>query len=48
LALCEVLRPSQGGEGGGAEGHRYGWELDLEPDWVRLVLDIWVESSAAG
>lgn len=47
LARCEVLRPSRGGEGGG-EARRYGWALDLEPDWLRVVLDIWVESRAAG
>jgi DNA-binding transcriptional ArsR family regulator len=48
LARCEVLRPSQGGAGGDAHARRYGWALDLEPDWVRVVLDIWVESRAAG
>lgn len=37
LARCEVLRLSS-----------YGWALDLEPDWVRVVLDIWVESRVAG
>jgi DNA-binding transcriptional ArsR family regulator len=47
LARCEILRPSQGDGGGGAE-HSYGWALDLEPDWVRAVLDIWVESRTAG
>lgn len=45
LARCEVLRPSQGDD---ADERRYGWALDLEPDWVRAVLDIWVESRAAG
>lgn len=46
LARCEILRPSQRDEGGA--GRRYGWALDLEPDWVRVVLDIWVESRATG
>lgn len=43
LARCEILRPGRGDD---AQGRPYGWALDLEPDWVRVVLDIWVESRA--
>jgi DNA-binding transcriptional ArsR family regulator len=48
LARCEILRLSRSGEGGDAQAGRYDWALDLEPDWVRVVLDIWVESRVAG
>lgn len=48
LAHCEILRLSQEGDREDAEEHHYGWTLDLEPDWLRLVLDIWAESKVIG
>jgi len=47
LARCEILRLSRDGDRNAAEAPRYGWTLDLEPDWLRVVLDVWVESRAA-
>jgi DNA-binding transcriptional ArsR family regulator len=48
LARCEILRLSQQGDRDDAEEHHYGWSLDLEPEWLRVVLDIWVESKVIG
>jgi len=48
LARCEILRLSQHGDWEDAEEHHYGWSLDLEPEWLRVVLDIWVESRVTG
>src|ERR1043165_7078808 len=48
LARCEILRLSRAGARNAAEEPRYGWALDLEPDWLRGVLEVWVESRAAG
>lgn len=46
LARCEILRLSQEGDGHAAEEPYLTWSLDTERDWLRLVLDIWVESRA--
>jgi DNA-binding transcriptional ArsR family regulator len=43
LARCELLRPVQGG-GGRSGGPLYGWALDVESDWLRLVLEVWSEA----
>jgi DNA-binding transcriptional ArsR family regulator len=48
LARCEILRLSQEGDRDDAEEPHCGWSLDLEPDWLRVVLDVWVESRPAG
>lgn len=51
LADCEVLRFNRGDERGakeGDQGGRYRWSLELEPEWLRAVLDVWIESRAAG
>ncbi len=42
LARCEVLRPVR--EEGAGEGDCYGWALDVEADWLRVVLEFWSES----
>jgi DNA-binding transcriptional ArsR family regulator len=47
LARCEILRLSRDDDRNAAEAPHYGWALDLEPDWLRVVLDVWVESRAA-
>ena len=44
LARCELLRPVRS-EGGGEED-LYAWALDVEADWLRVVLDFWAESRA--
>jgi DNA-binding transcriptional ArsR family regulator len=46
LSDCEVLRLSQGGDRGSAAVPD-GWSLAVEPEWLGLVLDVWLESRAA-
>lgn len=49
LARCDVLRLSRDGDGRVAgESWRRGWSLAVEPEWLRLVLDIWLEARGAG
>ena len=48
LARCKILRLSQNVDRDATEASQHGWSLDLEPDWLRVVLDIWAESRAAG
>jgi DNA-binding transcriptional ArsR family regulator len=48
LARGEILRPVQGGDGEGAGGARYGWTLGVEPEWLRLVLEVWAEAEVSG
>ncbi|MDQ3726461.1 MAG: helix-turn-helix domain-containing protein [Actinomycetota bacterium] len=43
LAKCEVLRPVRA-DGASGNGDFYGWALDVEADWLRVVLDFWSES----
>lgn len=43
LARCELLRPVQDERPSAAEPV-YGWALDVEAEWLRLVLDVWTES----
>jgi DNA-binding transcriptional ArsR family regulator len=43
LARCELLRPVQG-ERPYEDEPVYGWALDVEAEWLRLVLDVWSES----
>lgn len=38
LAQGEVLRPVQ----------NYGWALDVEPEWLRVVLEVWTEAAVGG
>jgi len=46
LARCDVLRLTQDGDRDDAEeNHRYGWSLEVEPDWLRVVLDVWAEAT---
>ena len=37
-----LLVRSDGGQE--AEEERYGWVLGVEPEWLRLVLEVWAES----
>lgn len=41
LARYELLRPVRSG---GGEEPLYGWALDVEAQWLRLVLDVYAES----
>jgi DNA-binding transcriptional ArsR family regulator len=42
LARCEVLRPVRREIDG--SGDFYGWALDVEAEWLRVVLDFWSDS----
>lgn len=44
LARCDILRPVQNGDREQAEEPHYGWALEVEADWLRLVLEVWAES----
>jgi DNA-binding transcriptional ArsR family regulator len=47
LARCEILRLVQA-EGQPGDEPVYGWALDVEAEWLRLVLDVWSESERSG
>ena len=44
LAKGDILRPVRQGDGSRATGEDYGWTLGVEPEWLRLVLEVWVEA----
>jgi DNA-binding transcriptional ArsR family regulator len=48
LALSEILEPVPNGNGREAGEVHYGWTLAVEPEWLRLVLDVWSESEVSG
>jgi DNA-binding transcriptional ArsR family regulator len=47
LVKCGILRPVRRGEKQAGEGADHGWALDVEADWLRLVLEVWAESGAS-
>jgi DNA-binding transcriptional ArsR family regulator len=44
LAKSEILRPVQRDGGEEAKQGHYGWALDVEAVWLRLVLEVWDEA----
>jgi DNA-binding transcriptional ArsR family regulator len=49
LVGCGLLRPVGEGEGNGAGGGaETRWALDVEGDWLRLMLDLWAQSDLTG
>jgi DNA-binding transcriptional ArsR family regulator len=48
LARGEILRPVPSGDGQAAQGAPYGWTLGVEPEWLRLVLEVWTEADVSG
>ncbi|HEV2790227.1 MAG TPA: helix-turn-helix domain-containing protein [Solirubrobacterales bacterium] len=44
LARCDVLRLVRSETAREGEGASYGWALDVEADWLRVLLDFWSES----
>ena len=48
LAKGGILRPVPGADGRGAPGTPYGWTLGVEPEWLRLVLEVWAEADVSG
>lgn len=45
LARGDILRPVPSFSG---QGDPYGWALGVEPEWLRLVLEVWVEADVSG
>lgn len=45
LARGGILRPVPAAEGPGTP---YGWALGVEPEWLRLVLEVWAEADVSG
>lgn len=45
LARCRLLRLSQDGDRHAEGEPHYGWSLSVEPDWLRVVLDVWAASA---
>jgi DNA-binding transcriptional ArsR family regulator len=43
LARCELLRLVRN-ENGRGEEPLYGWALDVEAEWLRVLLEVWAES----
>lgn len=48
LAKGDILRPVRSGGGQEAGEARYGWVLGVEPEWLRLVLEVWAEADVSG
>ena len=48
LARGDILRPIPSAEGQEAQGLPYGWVLGVEPEWLRLVLEVWAEADVSG
>jgi DNA-binding transcriptional ArsR family regulator len=48
LAQGEVLEPVQGIAAEDAQRTHYGWALNVEPEWLRVVLEVWTEAEAGG
>jgi DNA-binding transcriptional ArsR family regulator len=48
LARGGILRQVPGAEGQEAPGTPYGWTLGVEPEWLRLVLEVWAEADVSG
>jgi DNA-binding transcriptional ArsR family regulator len=48
LAQGEVLEPVQGIGAEDAQQTHYGWALNVEPEWLRVVLEVWTEAEVGG
>lgn len=44
LAKGDILRPVRQGDRPRASGEDFGWTLGVEAEWLRLVLEVWVEA----
>jgi DNA-binding transcriptional ArsR family regulator len=43
LARGGLLRPVRQGDRSQVSGEAYGWALDVEAEWLRLVLAVWAD-----
>lgn len=48
LAKSEILLSIESGHGRRPEQTYYGWILGVEPEWLRLVLEVWAELDVSG
>jgi DNA-binding transcriptional ArsR family regulator len=48
LAQCNILRPVEVPRESGAGGRSPRWVLEAEPEWLRLVLDLWGQADDSG
>ena len=48
LAKGDILRPVQRGDREEAQEAHGCWALEVEPAWLRLVLEVWVEADLTG
>ncbi|HKO37454.1 MAG TPA: helix-turn-helix domain-containing protein [Solirubrobacterales bacterium] len=48
LARGDILRPVPSADGEQARDLPYGWVLGVEPEWLRLVLEVWAEADVSG
>ena len=44
LARGDILRPVPSVAAQASRGEPYGWVLGVEPEWLRLVLQVWAEA----
>jgi predicted transcriptional regulator len=44
LAACGLLQPQQAQRENGAGGRSPSWSLEVEGDWLRLMLELWAQS----
>jgi DNA-binding transcriptional ArsR family regulator len=47
LAKGDILRPVSSAGGQEAQVTPYGWTLGVEPEWLRLVLEVWAEADVS-
>lgn len=48
LVDCGFLRAVDGWEANGAGAEHHRWVLDVESDWLLLMLDLWAQSDLTG
>jgi DNA-binding transcriptional ArsR family regulator len=48
LAKGDILRLVPGAGGQDAHALPYRWVLGVEPEWLRLVLEVWAEADVSG
>lgn len=47
LAQCDILRPVQNGDRENPSEPHHRWTLDVEADWLRVVLEVWAEADVS-
>jgi DNA-binding transcriptional ArsR family regulator len=47
LAKLGILSPVQESDGENPKEPHYGWTLGVEPDWLRMVLEVWAASDVS-